>query len=450
MTATPSPAASLVRAELARAAAGVLAGPWHLGRYLLQKSALQAEFAADLAAPAPPAPLPEPRPLPDRPLRVFLSCAEPSGELHALELLPALTRHLAQRGAPAPEVFGLGGARSAAAGVEIVGDPVQRAAMGFGVVFALGFYLRLLRGAVEAIETRRPDVLIAVDSPALHVPLGRMARRLGVPVVHFATPQYWGWAPWRVRGYGAAVDRALTILPFEPAWFARRGVPAVHVGHPLLDRLETVPRRDPAQAGRRLVVLAGSRSGVVGRNLPWMIDLLQAWRREHPEAELVIAQDRTELVPNMRAMLREAGAEDWLSVSDQPLHEVLRGAHAVLSVSGTVLLDVLHHRLPVVVIYRVGSRHEAFGARHLLTVPYFASINLLAGEEVAREFCFHGNGPREAVLAALDGAWREGPERERMLAGLERAAESLGPPGACDRAAAWAIDLAAARHFDPK
>src|SRR5438874_10358663 len=108
-----------------------------------------------------------------------------------------------------------------------------------------------------------------------------IAQRYGVRTVHFVTPQYWAWAPWRVHAYARTVDRALSILPFEPAWFARRGVRVAHVGHPLLDELE-LSRSPPDSMGtaraptsgspaRELVLLPGSRAGVIARNLPWML-----------------------------------------------------------------------------------------------------------------------------------------------------------------------------------
>src|SRR5438874_10342754 len=98
-----------------------------------------------------------------------------------------------------------------------------------------------------------------------------IAQRYGVRTVHFVTPQYWAWAPWRVHAYARTVDRALSILPFEPAWFARRGVGVAHVGHPLLDEIErsrSMVTAGPPGSGdesRELVLLPGSRAGVIER-----------------------------------------------------------------------------------------------------------------------------------------------------------------------------------------
>ena len=158
------------------------------------------------------------------------------------------------------------------AGVEILARPVDRAAMGIGAALReLSYFSGLLNTATSTFEQRSPDVFCPVDSPALHVPLARIAKKSATPTVHFVAPQYWGWAPWRVKGYAKAIDTALTILPFEPAWFADTDVTTEHVGHPLLDALSEVPSTQPDPGASDLVLLPGSRASVIDLNLPWML-----------------------------------------------------------------------------------------------------------------------------------------------------------------------------------
>ncbi|MCC6408210.1 MAG: hypothetical protein IT453_13690 [Planctomycetes bacterium] len=377
---------------------------------------------------------------PTRELSIFVSCAEVSGEIHAVNLVRALRAELAELGAPPARFFGFGGRALADQGVELVGNPVERAAMGFDVVHALPFYLRLLAGGLRELAARRADVAVLVDSPALHVPFGRMARRQGVRVVHFVTPQYWGWAPWRVDGYRDAVDLSLSILPFEKAWFDRRGVRCRHVGHPLLDAL---PERVPPFAAperRALALLPGSREGVLARNLPWMLSIVVEHLRADPELVVIVPHERRELGPRIEALVRDAlvatpELAPRVRVELGDLHGSLGRAKAAFSVSGTALLDLLHHRLPTVVIYRLAHRREIWMSRRFLTAPYFASINLLAAREVCPEFCFVGDGPRAEVAAAVRRALVDPAWRETCRGGLELARERLGPAGACRRAA---------------
>jgi lipid-A-disaccharide synthase len=344
--AAPSPR-SLVRREVARALGAGALLPLRAAAYLATGARQKRELTDLLGAPAPPPASIEVPPLPDRPLRVFVSCAETSGETHAVSLVRALRHAVERSGAPAPAISGLGGVRLEAEDVLHVGRPVERAAMGFRGPFEnLSYYADLLRKTAEHVEDARPDVCVPVDSPALHVPLARIARAHGVPVAHFVTPQYWGWAPWRVAGYRAAVDRALSILPFEPAWFERRGVDVRHVGHPILDALATVPATRPPEDARHLALLPGSRLGVIERNLPWMLAAVARLRRSEPEVRAIVLHERRELAEPIQAEVERAQAGAWARVETGNLHGSLARARCALSVSGTILLDLLHHRIP--------------------------------------------------------------------------------------------------------
>ncbi len=439
------PAAISVALEFARALGSVALFPFRLLGYLLERRGLREELLKDLtSSPLPRAPGGRPR-FACAP-RIFLSCAEPSGETHALNTLSALRARCLELGLGEPEVTGLGGERLRQAGVRTIGDPVRKAAMGFSAVLgSLPFYVRLLHSVAAHLREEAPDVCVLIDSPALHVPLGRIARRAGVAVVHFVTPQHWGWAPWRAKGYVSAVDRALTILPFEQAWFARRGVSTVHVGHPLLDALVDVPGGVTDENSRRIALLPGSRRRVIERNLPWMLARLAELRREFPDLEVVLPHGSAELETLLRTHIEAAGASAWVRVETGDLNQSLRRARAAFSVSGTVLLDLLHQRLPTVVVYRLDGKLGTWMYEHLLTPPWFASINLLAGREVVPEFCFAAEGPLEQVRSALKRAVGDPVWRAECRRGLDLAALRLGPPGACARAAEEVLDLAAQR-----
>jgi lipid-A-disaccharide synthase len=437
-----SPARRAVAGEVLRAAANALLLPLRSAGYLARARSLRRGLAADLERARAVEDAPPPSALPGRPLRLFVASAEPSGERHAVRLIGCLREELARAGAPAPEILALGGARTRALGVETVGDPLARAAMGLDPLRSLPFYARLLARTGDALARFRPDLVVPVDSPALFVPLARIARRAGLRSAHFVAPQYWAWAPWRVRAYREAFGLALTILPFEPGWFERHGVRTAHVGHPALDGLAPAPPGD--DPGRKtLVLLPGSRSAVIARNLPWMLGVARELQRRHPSLAFVLANEREDLRAELVAGLRAAGASELVRLALGDLHSELARARAALTVSGTVLIDLLHHRLPAAVVYRVGSAFASRAAPHLLSVPWFSSVNLLARAPVYWEACFHGEGPRAACLAHLEQALFESGFRERQEIELDAAAARLGPSGATPRAARHLLRLAA-------
>lgn len=430
----------LVAAEFMRALGSLLLLPWRVASYWLRRKALRARFQGDLDSA--PFELDPSRESPwsnasnGQSLTVFVSSAEASGEGHAAELIQALRQDAHEHNVPPPRFVGLGGDKLRSLGVELCGDPVSRAAMGSDVLGQLPFYMRILRDSACALRDLRPSVLVAVDSPALHVPLGRLAKHYGIPVVHYVTPQYWGWAPWRVRGYKKAVDRALTILPFEPAWFERHGVSSVHVGHPIQDHLAAIKATRPAPDSQCVALLPGSRNSVIERNLPWMLDVVGELAQTRPHMRVLLSPSSEAQAPRLRAIAAAAGLGETLEILPAgQLHEILSRARIGFSVSGTALLDTLHHRLPTVVIYRLSSSLQEFAYRNFLTASWFSSVNLLAGRELLPEFCFYGAGPKNEVLRALERAWDDPDWRRETGAGLDLAAERLGPPGAAQRAA---------------
>jgi len=371
--------------------------------------------------------------LPDRPLRLFLSAAEDSGEIHAANLARALQAECGELGIPAPELFGFGGDRMAEAGVELLARPVDRATMGISAALReISYFSGLLNTAAGAFGQRGTDVFCPVDSPALHVPLARIAKKHGAPTVHFVAPQYWGWAPWRASGYAKAIDTALTILPFEPAWFGRTDVTTEHVGHPLLDALSEVPSTKPDPEAGDLVLLPGSRASVIDLNLPWMLARVASLAAEG--AQVVVLQDSTRHGGRVRNHILNSPLAGKATVKTGDLHAHLSKARTAFSVSGTILLDLLHHRLPTVVVYRLESGLAWLRPR-LLNTPYFASTNLLAGREIIPEFGFAGSGPITQVEGALHAAHSDDTWRAGCIADLDEAARCLGPPGAVRRAA---------------
>jgi len=340
-------------------------------------------------------------------------------------------------------LYGLGPASLAQANVECIADPTARATMGGqGVSKEIPFYLNLLQSAAQSFADRRPDAFVPVDAPALHLPLARIARRYGIPSVHLVAPQYWAWGPWRVGAYRKVITRALTIFPWEPGWFADRAVATAHVGHPQMDVLQGLEAAPGNETRKELVLLPGSRRGEVALHLPWMLRAAAPLAAEVPDLVITVAQSGDELSGQIEQLLAESAVQASLEVGD--LHRTLSRARSALAASGTVLTDLLHHRLPTVVIYALHGSLRSRLVPALLTTPYFSTTNLLAGCEVLPE---HGlqagaEGPLEEVQfqvrrAHLDEGWRR-----ECQAQLDQAAARIGPGGAARRCAQHVLDVA--------
>ena len=350
---------------------------------------------------------------------IFLSVGEPSGDLHGAALARALRRRI-----PGVRLIGLGGARMAAEGVELMAGLDQLSVMGFAEVLAhLPYFIRLRRRVFDALESERVDLVIPVDYPGFNLRLARHARAGGIPVLYYIAPQVWAWHASRARDLARDADAVAVILPFEEEFLRRAGANAHFVGHPLLDA--TPPPATHAEwiAGIGLdperPVLALFRetaTEVVARN---------------PAVQPVIgaASDLD------RALFDGAG---W-PLADDP-RALLHHATAALVKSGTTTLEAALARTPFVVVYRMNALSYQI-ARRLVKVPHIALANLVADERLAPELIQDAAKPStlaDELLPLLDAG---SPRRAEMLAGFERMRARLGGGGAAVRVAEMAAEL---------
>ncbi|MCB9833327.1 MAG: lipid-A-disaccharide synthase [Planctomycetes bacterium] len=365
---------------------------------------------------------------------IFIVAGEPSGDQHAAGLLEALR-------ARDPDLLaaGFGGPRLAAAGMDLLEDLASEAVMGlFPVLASLPRIRGWFRRAEEELGRRRPAALILVDYPGFNLRLARIARRLGIPVIYYIAPQVWAWKEGRVKAMRERIDLLLTILSFEPAWFAERGLEAVDCGHPLADRLAR-ERPDPGRvaalrAGAETVLglFPGSRPHVVRALAPDFLEVaatLQARRAGRlrvllAAADQAIAEALRQLVPTGRDDLEIVVGESFA---------VMAAADACLSTSGTTTIEIAGFRKPMTIAYRVSPLVHAIG-RLLVKVKSIGLVNLVAGRMIAPEII----GSTRLVDRLLPAVERslDPTRREATVAAIDaEVLAKLGPPGSYDRAA---------------
>jgi lipid-A-disaccharide synthase len=377
---------------------------------------------------------------------VLISAGDASGELHAAALAEELRRR-----APGVRLFGLGGPAMEKAGVELV-VPQHELAVG-GLVEVLVDLPRIVsawRRMTRALVESRPDLVILVDSPDFNLPFAKRAKKLGVPVLYYVSPQVWAWRRGRIRKIAARVDRLAVIFPFEPAVYAGTGLAVDFVGHPLLDRLAPLsPATDRAAARRALgldperplvLLLPGSRRNEVKRTLPLQLAAATALHARDPRVGFAIAVAPSiarEAIDQALAGVRLPSLLD-LTVLEGRTHEAIRAADVALAKPGTVTLEVALLGTPQVVTTRVNAL-SAWLIRRLVRVSSYTMPNLIAGRAVVPEFLQEDAEPAriaEALLGLLAG-----PAREAQLAALASLREALGGGGAAARAAGIAEEM---------
>ena len=326
----------------------------------------------------------------DRPLTIFLSAAEASGDTHAANLIEAIKCRL-----PQARFIGVGGAHMSAAGCEILADLTQKASMLGGPMLRLGYYLRLMHRLKKTIRQIRPDLHVPVDSPALNWHLAAAAKRAGTPVMYYIAPQVWAWAPWRVRKLARLTDRVACILPFEQPFFRHRGVNATYVGHPLFDTLgKSEPPGAPGHAdfaeawadgNWNVALLPGSRTAEIRGHIPALIDVSRAVRRRWPAAVCTLTAHNDRGAETIRRACK-GRLPGHVEVVVGKTRQVLKDAHFAVAVSGTVTLEAAHFGVPMVIFYRVSLLgYKLVGPFLGLHTPHLALVNILAGRRIVPE-----------------------------------------------------------------
>ncbi len=290
-------------------------------------------------------------------------------------------------------VVGLGGSLMESEGIELLAHTTKEAAMGVGAISEIKRVKRLVDVVGEWIATNKPDVVVAVDSPAANWPVCKIAKKHGCNVVHLAAPQLWAWAPWRIKKMKRLSEHVMCLLPFEPEWFESRGMPATFIGHPAMAKQEVkdlnLPNGEP-----NIVLLPGSRKSEIKKNLPLQQAILSRICMEHPATEAVIAcrgEDAKRVKPY---------AKDLQVVTDE-LPSVLEWADLALNVSGTVSLHVMNSGTPMIGMYKVNPL-SMLGSKIMLTTPYRLLPNLIARKQIVPEFIPCGNISHKIADKALD------------------------------------------------
>ncbi len=370
-------------------------------------------------------------------MRIFISTGEPSGDLHAANLIESLRRRH-----PEAEFVGFGGARMAEAGATVLYPLVDLAIMWFlRVLLNIHKFIGIVNQAERYFIEHRPDVVVLIDYPGLHWVIAKKAKKHGIPVVYFVPPQIWAWGGWRVKKVQKYFDLVLCSLPFEPAWYRERGVDyAQYVGHPYYDELaERVLDADFLQSeqlrpGHIVALLPGSRSQEIERNLPMMLSAAAQVCRHRQDVRFAVACLREKHAQRARMLLQQSGHGDLpIEVYQGRTPELIRIADLSWSVSGSVSLELMNECLPTVIVYKL-NRIDLIIARPFIKSKYITLVNLLADAEVMPEYLTTVDVSGELSSWAL--SWMDDPAaRARTARALAEVRDRVARPGACDRAA---------------
>jgi len=387
---------------------------------------------------------------------IFISAGEASGEHYGALLATALKQQLADAG-KSVTLFGMGGERMQAAGVERIVRAEDVSVMGLTEVLAhLPRIYGEFRKLKKAIRARRPAVAVLIDFPDFHFRLAREFHRLGIPVIYFVSPQIWAWKKHRIRFVQKYVRKMLVIFPFEEAFYRQNGVEAEFVGHPLAELPPPSITREQFAAENQLDptrtwvgLLPGSRPHEIRDHLPEILKAARQLAITGADAFDFMVPLAPTLNTAQRAAVHQAVrdlAPDFTVRLVEDARATLFHARASVVASGTATVEAALMGNPFVVVYRVSALTYAI-AKRVVDVPHVAMVNLIAGKRVVPELIQNdftaGNIVQQLEALLPDGAPRESMKKElnaiREALNSHQADRERKNAGAIERVAAITI-----------
>lgn len=381
---------------------------------------------------------------------IALLAGEASGDLLGAELLGALRALI-----PQARFVGIGGPRMRAQGMDCWYDISALSMMGLSEVLRhLPRLLRLRRELTQRLLHARPALTIGIDAPDFNLGLERRLKHAGLHTAHYVSPSVWAWREGRAAKLGASAERVLCLFPMEPAIYARYGVDARFVGHPLADHFAAHNDRAAARAAlgiaadtQALAVLPGSRHGELQRLLPAFLDAAARLHAQRPALHILIPAANAALrVQIQTALASHALPGSAVRVLDGQAGQLLRAADAALLASGTAALEAALAQCPMVVGYRIAPlTHFIVKRLGLLRATRYSLPNILVGRDVVPELMQDAcTGPRLAVALAplLDDPAAAAAQRAAFPA-LHAMLHTPDAPTAASAAARAALDLLA-------
>ncbi len=347
--------------------------------------------------------------------RIVLVAGEASGDLLGAGMVEALRARL-----PGVRCAGIGGPRMVAAGLEAWWPAEELAVMGLAEVLRhLPRLLALRRALRRRVLAFRPDVYVGIDAPDFNLGIERQLKARGIRTVHYVSPSVWAWREGRARRIGRSAGRVLCLFPMEPAIYARHGIDARYVGHPLADRFALHPDRAAARLALGLApdatvlaLLPGSRLGEIRRLGPVFLEATARVRAEVPSLQVLAPMANPACRAAFEPML---GAAPGLRLLDGRAHELLLAADVVLLASGTAALEEMLAKRPMVVGYKVAPLTAWIVRRlGLMRTDRYALPNVLAGEQVVPELV--QEACTAPALAAAVLRWLREPAEAARLA----------------------------------
>ncbi len=369
---------------------------------------------------------------------VAIIAGEASGDQHGAKLVKAMLKKN-----PALFFCGIGGPALRQAGVRILVEASELTVVGITEVWSkIPVILKGMGTIKKLLKSLKPDLLILIDFPDFNLHVAAAAKKSGIPVLYYISPQIWAWRRGRVKRIGKLVDHMAVILPFEQPFYSENNVAATFVGHPLLEgplpasgQILTTGGQGPTTIG----LVPGSRDNEISRHLPVMLDTADILKDRLKHAIFIISHAPSVERNQIEAIVAEHPCRMDVEIVSDRIDTVFGRSDIIVAASGTVTLQAAIHGTPMVIIYKVSPISFMLG-RALVRVPNIGLVNLVAGEQLVPEFVQNGASPGN-IASAVEDMLKDSDKLNHLKRQLFGLRDVLGGTGASDRVADIAFDM---------
>jgi lipid-A-disaccharide synthase len=371
---------------------------------------------------------------------VLIVAGEVSGDLLGAGLVKEFSKNK-----PEVKFFGFGGDRMSATGVELIYHIRQLAFMGFWEVaknyrFIKNAQKQLLRTVAE----RKPSMAILIDYPGFNLRLAAKLKAMGVTVFYYVSPQIWAWGAGRIKKIKRDVDLMAVLFDFEKDIYDKAGVPAVWVGHPILDEIKIDNPESEFYLLNNLIkddivigLLPGSRQNEVARLLPDMLKAAAMLKTSCPNLKPIIAKAESLDESLYQMICQQAGQSVPFFLGSN--YELMAYSKICLVCSGTATLECGIIGTPLIVLYKT-SFFTYMLARLLIKIKFIGLVNIVSGKSVVPELIQSGCNAADIARESLSFL-NDSEKYLKTKSELAKIKDHLGNTGAARRVAIAAVDL---------
>ncbi len=363
----------------------------------------------------------------------MISAGEASGELYG-----ALLSREIRKNWPDAEVIGIGGNRMKREGVNLIASISNS----IGITEAikhLGQIIMTFRTASSVLKKQKPDVLVLIDYPDFNLALAKKAKKAGIPVLYYVSPQVWAWRSGRINKIAALVNRMAVLFPFEADLYKKTGLSCEFVGHPIAETINIKLSKEELKTSLGLepdkkvvALLPGSRPSEINRHRVLIMQVAEKIHKQFPDVQIVVP-----LVSDTGLSVKFPG---YITVLYDRAREVLACAEAAAVASGTVTLETALLQTPMTVFYRLSAVTYLL-AQILISVKFISLVNIISQKEVVKEFV-QKKADAENIYQELKKIMSDNDYRQAMKAELRMIYKTMTEKTASPRVASIVGELA--------